>query len=42
MASPAAFAMLGDRAKLYLSFVVPLHHYGVPKLMANALAARRL
>jgi hypothetical protein len=28
--------------KLYLSFVVPFHHYGVPKLIANALAARRL
>jgi hypothetical protein len=28
--------------KLYLSFVVPFHHYGVPKLMENALAALRL
>jgi uncharacterized protein DUF2867 len=28
--------------KLYLFFVVPLHRYGVRKLMANALAARRL
>jgi Protein of unknown function (DUF2867) len=28
--------------KLYLSFVVPFHRYGVRKLMANALAARRL
>jgi hypothetical protein len=28
--------------KLYLFFVVPLHRYGVRKLMANALAAQRL
>jgi hypothetical protein len=28
--------------KLYLSFVVPFHRFGVRKLMANALAARRL
>ena len=28
--------------KLYLFFVVPLHRCGVRKLMANALAARRL
>jgi hypothetical protein len=28
--------------RLYLFFVVPLHRYGVRKLMANALAARRL
>jgi Protein of unknown function (DUF2867) len=28
--------------KLYLLFVVPSHRYGVRKLMANALAARRL
>ena len=28
--------------KLYLSLVVPFHRYGVRKLMANALAARRL
>ena len=28
--------------KLYLFFVVPFHGYGVRKLMANALAARRL
>jgi hypothetical protein len=28
--------------KLYLFFVVPFHRYGVRKLMANALAARRL
>ena len=28
--------------KLYLFFVVPFHKYGVRKLMANALAARRL
>lgn len=28
--------------KLYLSFVVPFHRYGVRKLMANALAARTL
>ena len=28
--------------KLYLFFVVPLHRYGVRKLMANALAARIL
>jgi hypothetical protein len=28
--------------KLYLSFVVPFHRYGVRKLMANALAAQRL
>jgi hypothetical protein len=28
--------------KLYLLFVVPFHRYGVRKLMANALAARRL
>src|SRR6202049_2555257 len=29
-------------SKLYLFFVVPFHRYGVRKLMANALAARRL
>jgi hypothetical protein len=28
--------------KLYLLFIVPFHRYGVRKLMANALAARRL
>ena len=28
--------------KLYLFFVVPFHRYGVRKLMASALAARRL
>jgi hypothetical protein len=28
--------------KLYLFLVVPLHRYGVRKLIANALAARRL
>ena len=28
--------------KLYLFFVVPFHRYGVRKLMANAVAARRL
>jgi hypothetical protein len=28
--------------KVYLCFVVPIHRYGVRKLMANALAARRL
>jgi hypothetical protein len=28
--------------KLYLLFVAPFHRYGVRKLMANALAARRL
>jgi len=28
--------------KIYLFFVVPFHRYGVHKLMANALAARRL
>jgi len=28
--------------KIYLFFVVPFHRYGVRKLMANALAARRL
>jgi hypothetical protein len=28
--------------KLYLFFVAPFHRYGVQKLMANALAARRL
>ena len=28
--------------RLYLSLVIPLHRYGVRKLMANALAARRL
>jgi hypothetical protein len=28
--------------KIYLLFVVPFHRYGVQKLMANALAARRL
>jgi hypothetical protein len=28
--------------KIYLFFVVPFHRYGVQKLMANALAARRL
>jgi hypothetical protein len=28
--------------KLYLFFVTPFHRYGVRKLMANALAARRL
>jgi len=28
--------------KLYLFFVVPLDRYGVQKLMASALAARRL
>jgi hypothetical protein len=28
--------------KLYLFFVIPFHRYGVRKLMANALAARRL
>ena len=29
-------------AKLYLFFVVPFHRHGVRKLMANAIAARRL
>jgi hypothetical protein len=28
--------------KLYLFFITPFHRYGVRKLMANALAARRL
>jgi len=28
--------------KLYLFFVVPFHRYGVRKLLANAIAARRL
>jgi hypothetical protein len=28
--------------KLYLFFIVPLHRYGVRKLIANALAAHRL
>ena len=28
--------------RVYLFFVVPFHRYGVRKLMANALAARRL
>jgi hypothetical protein len=28
--------------KLYLFFIIPFHRYGVRKLMANALAARRL
>ena len=28
--------------KLYLLFIVPFHRHGVRKLMANALAARRL
>ncbi len=28
--------------KLYLFFVAPFHRYGVRKLMANAIAARRL
>src|SRR6266851_7101217 len=28
--------------KLYLFFIVPFHRYGVPRLMANALAAGRL
>jgi hypothetical protein len=28
--------------KFYLFFVIPFHRYGVRKLMANALAARRL
>ena len=28
--------------KLYLFFIVPFHRYGVRKLMANALAARRI
>jgi hypothetical protein len=28
--------------KLYLFFIVPFHRYGVRKLIANALAARRL
>ena len=28
--------------RLYLFFVVPLHRYGVRKLMANALAAQRV
>lgn len=28
--------------KIYLFFVVPLHRYGVRKLMTNALAAQRL
>lgn len=28
--------------KLYLFFVVPFHRYGVHKLLANAIAARRL
>ncbi len=28
--------------KLYLFFILPFHRYGVRKLMANALAARRL
>jgi hypothetical protein len=28
--------------KLYVFFIIPFHKYGVRKLMANALAARRL
>jgi hypothetical protein len=28
--------------KLYLFFIIPIHRYGVRKLMANALTARRL
>jgi len=28
--------------KIYLFFVVPIHRYGVRKLMSNAVAARRL
>ena len=28
--------------KLYLFFIIPFHRYGVRKLMANALAARRV
>jgi len=28
--------------KLYLFFIGPFHRYGVPRLMANALVARRL
>ena len=28
--------------KLYLFFVIPIHRYGVRKLMVNALSARRL
>jgi hypothetical protein len=28
--------------KFYLFFIIPFHRYGVRKLMANALAARRL
>jgi hypothetical protein len=28
--------------KLYLFFIIPFHRYGVRKLLANALAARRL
>jgi hypothetical protein len=35
-------AIHNDFGKLYLFFVVPFHRYGVRKLMANALAARRL
>jgi hypothetical protein len=28
--------------KIYLFFIVPFHRYGIRKLMANALAARRI
>ena len=28
--------------KLYLFFIVPLHRHGIRKLMANALAARKI
>jgi hypothetical protein len=28
--------------KLYLFFIVPFHRHGIRKLMANALAARRI
>ena len=28
--------------KIYLFFIVPFHKYGIRKLMANALAARRI
>jgi hypothetical protein len=28
--------------KLYLFFIVPFHRLGIRKLMANALAARRI
>jgi len=32
----------GAAGKLYLSFVIPFHRYGVWKLLANALTAQRL